>query len=115
MSADWRISGPGRYRKIATVEAMQISAEGSEDESVVSQNSLSVAAISGWMTGSGFRDFMVKEFTVDGVRLFGLTILTLEGEMDAVPGSWICKGAEGEFWPIKESIFAKTYAMAEDD
>lgn len=39
----------------------------------------------------------------------GIYITTLEGEMRADPGDWIIRGVEGEFYPCKPDIFAKTY------
>lgn len=36
-------------------------------------------------------------------------INTLEGTMEVAVGDWIIKGIEGEFYPCKPSIFAKTY------
>lgn len=38
-----------------------------------------------------------------------LAIVTLEGEMIAMPGDWIIKGVQGEFYPCKHDIFAETY------
>jgi hypothetical protein len=38
-----------------------------------------------------------------------LVIMTLEGTMRASPGDWIIKGVDGEFYPCKPDIFAKTY------
>lgn len=101
---------PGRYRKVALVEAMQILHDPERNENLVSPNSLSIAAVSGWMIGNGFRDFHVI-----GTSPFGLRLKTLEGEMEAGPGYWILRGSEGEFWPVREDIFAKTYEKAEDD
>jgi hypothetical protein len=40
-----------------------------------------------------------------------ILINTLEGVMTAVPGSYIIKGNEGEFWAVKQSIFEKTYML----
>ena len=40
---------------------------------------------------------------------FSLIIPTLEGDHKAMPGDWIIKGIEGEFYPCKDSIFKKTY------
>lgn len=40
-----------------------------------------------------------------------LTIVTLEGEMKAMPGDWIIKGINGEFYPCKPDIFEKTYEL----
>jgi len=36
-------------------------------------------------------------------------IKTLEGEMRADINDWIIKGVNGEFYPCKPDIFAKTY------
>lgn len=36
-------------------------------------------------------------------------IETLEGGLIALPGDWIATGVDGEHWPIKPEIFAKTY------
>ena len=48
------------------------------------------------------------EFTKDG-DVFTLVIKTIEGDMRANVGDYILKGIEGECWPVKESIFLKTY------
>ena len=41
--------------------------------------------------------------------VFSVIIKTLEGEMKAMPGDYIIKGVNGEFYPCKPDIFAKTY------
>ena len=38
-----------------------------------------------------------------------LMIRTLEGDMRATYGDYIIRGGQGEFYPIKESIFLETY------
>ena len=38
-----------------------------------------------------------------------LLIETLEGRMTAKPDDWIIRGVNGEFYPVKPEIFAKTY------
>ena len=38
-----------------------------------------------------------------------LVIHTLEGDMEASVGDYIIKGVNGEFYPCKPNIFAKTY------
>lgn len=38
-----------------------------------------------------------------------ITIHTLEGDMTASKGDYIIKGINGEFYPCKPDIFAKTY------
>ena len=42
----------------------------------------------------------------------GLIIHTLEGDHHASPGDYIIKGVNGEFYPCKPDIFAKTYEPA---
>lgn len=59
----------------------------------------------------------------DEVRLFAknkvqrvnhlLVIDTLEGQMQAQPGDWIIRGVQGEYYPIKPSIFESTYEPVE--
>ena len=46
-----------------------------------------------------------------------ILIATLEGVMRAQPGDWIIRGVNGEVYPCKPDIFAKTYedATEEDD
>lgn len=38
-----------------------------------------------------------------------VVIKTLEGNMTANAGDWILTGIDGEKWPVKDSIFKKTY------
>lgn len=49
-----------------------------------------------------------------GAPLFSLTIPTLEGDMTALPGDYIVKGVNGEFYPCKPDIFKKTYTKSSD-
>lgn len=42
-----------------------------------------------------------------------LEIRTREGVMRADPGDWIICGVQGEFYPIKDSIFRETYEPVE--
>lgn len=42
----------------------------------------------------------------------GLYIITLEGEMRVQDGDFIIRGVNGEFYPCKPDIFAKTYEPA---
>lgn len=37
------------------------------------------------------------------------TVKTLEGDMRGDPGDWLIRGIEGELYPCKPEIFAKTY------
>lgn len=45
--------------------------------------------------------------------IFSVTICTLEGDMKAMPGDYIIKGVNGEFYPCKPDIFEKTYETVE--
>lgn len=38
-----------------------------------------------------------------------LVIHTLEGTLLAEPGDWVVRGVEGEYYPVKNSVFQKTY------
>ena len=42
-------------------------------------------------------------------------IHTLEGDVTGSVGDWEITGAEGEHWPIKDSIFRKTYEPIDDE
>jgi len=44
-----------------------------------------------------------------GSPKFSLIIPTLEGDHKAMPGDWIIKGVNGEFYPCKPDNFEKTY------
>ena len=46
--------------------------------------------------------------------MFSVTIKTLEGDMKAMPGDYIIRGVNGEFYPCKPDIFAKTYEPVPD-
>ena len=43
-----------------------------------------------------------------------IEIHTLEGAMSASVNDWIIKGVNGEFYPCKPDIFAKTYEIVDD-
>lgn len=42
-----------------------------------------------------------------------IEIQTLEGDMRASVGDYVIKGVNGEFYPCKPDIFAKTYEVVE--
>jgi hypothetical protein len=48
-----------------------------------------------------------------GEDISHVVIPTLEGDHRADLGDWIIKGVEGEFYPCKPNIFAKTYEDAD--
>lgn len=53
----------------------------------------------------------IDKFTQAKVKNHGLVLIipTLEGDMYASLGDYIIKGVNGEFYPCKPGIFAKTY------
>ena len=54
-------------------------------------------------------------FYIDHSKIVGgLIIRTLEGEHMASVSDYIIKGVNGEFYPCKPDIFAKTYELVED-
>lgn len=52
---------------------------------------------------------IISESDIDDVT--DLIIPTLEGDMRALIGDWIIKGINGEVYPCKPDIFAKTYDL----
>ncbi|WP_278553566.1 hypothetical protein AB8P52_05270 [Companilactobacillus pabuli] len=53
-----------------------------------------------------------KPIPVDAYQVTKVTyIKTLEGNMKANVGDWIITGIDGEQWPVKKSIFEKTYMI----
>lgn len=61
---------------------------------------------------NGFKDLAIwcnGQIAMDGRKVYGIVIPTLEGNMTARIGDWIIKGVEGEFYPCKPEIFEKTY------
>lgn len=62
-------------------------------------------------------DFIGRENFGSSVFVFNgenIPIATLEGTVTASLGDWIIKGVNGEFYPCKPDIFAKTYESVED-
>ncbi len=58
--------------------------------------------------------FRKKPILVDAVQATERTVIhTLEGDMTAEQGDWIITGVNGERYPCKPDIFAKTYELAE--
>lgn len=48
---------------------------------------------------------------VDGRKVVGVIIPTLEGKMSAEIGDWIIRGVAGEYYPCKHEIFEQTYEL----
>lgn len=67
-----------------------------------------------WDLSPNALDFIAfKGWHVDDAKQ--VHIPTLEGTMIAKPGDWIIRGVNGEYYPCKPDIFAKTYELAEED
>lgn len=49
------------------------------------------------------------------IKRDGWYVVTLEGEMKISNGDYIIEGVNGEFYPIKENIFLKTYELVEGE
>ena len=73
-----------------------------------------------WQPGTGIegmqqttlhKDFREPAMTYEGPALM---VPTLEGNMFALPGDWIITGVNGEKYPCKPDIFAKTYEAVEE-
>jgi hypothetical protein len=45
---------------------------------------------------------------------YGLTIATLEGEMNVSDGDWIIQGIHNELYPCKPDIFEQTYEAIDE-
>lgn len=46
-----------------------------------------------------------------GTKYYCIVVDTLEGKMRCEIGDFIVKGVEDEYYPVKKSIFAKTYEI----
>jgi len=65
------------------------------------------------IAGAGYN---VRQYSTPPMRaITGLTIETLEGDMNAAYGDWIIRGVKGEFYPCKPDIFEATYEPAMTD
>lgn len=58
--------------------------------------------------------FDIDEFGDSRDPYLGVYVETLEGKMLANIGDMIIKGVNGEFYPCKPDIFAKTYEEVEE-
>ena len=65
-----------------------------------------IEQIARWVNSNGASAFTGRE---------SIAIETLEGQMIAMPGDWIIKGVQGEFYPCRDDIFRETYEVVSDD
>lgn len=60
-------------------------------------------------------DDKVLRFEFRGEDYWYAVVDTLEGPMTVNPGDWIIRGVNGELYPCKPDIFAKSYDPAVED
>lgn len=69
--------------------------------------------IDAWKIEPAIQDGELALAVLDGKLKFcedgSVLIDTLEGTMQGFPGDWIICGVNGEYYPCKPDIFAKTY------
>jgi hypothetical protein len=100
----------GFYRKKPVViEAERLPTAEDQDNDIIAYVDRCVA-LAEWCGGRSYMMHTNEEpsFTGDSGK-DRIEIETLEGTMSANPGDWIIKGVNGEFYPCKPDIFAKTY------
>lgn len=87
-----------KYRKKPVViEAMQLNRNFAE-------------VIAKWIGRENIDGMGIGEFAEDACYI---SIKTLEGSMMADEGDFVIKGVNGEFYPCKPDIFARTYEKVE--
>lgn len=57
------------------------------------------------------KPFPVKAYQTDKA----MKVKTLEGEVDAKPGCWICTGHLDDQWPVDDDVFRETYEPINDE
>ena len=87
------------YRKIATIQAIQWDGTVEGAWRIIDHFE------------AGRPDIANRRLWLDSNRTF-MRVRTLEGEVIATAGDWIARGVEGEVWPIKDSVFRKSYVEA---
>lgn len=68
-----------------------------------------------YINANGGRAWFLYDFDeVKGHHVPKIIIKTLEGEFGASPNDYICRGAIGEYWPVKPVVFDRTNELIED-
>ena len=104
-------SQPGKYRKRPVViEAMELTRETYRDViKWAADNQTELTVREDWTMASP-----ENGLERDGWLVLGLFVPTIEGLMRASFGDFIIKGVQGEFYPIKDSIFRATYEPVDE-
>lgn len=92
--------GPFFRKKPVAVEARQV--KPAVERGLCQPHGQDWLDLAAWCNGKATFDALGPCILID----------TLEGQMRASPGDWIVKGTSGEFYPVKDAIFAKTYEQA---
>ncbi len=63
-----------------------------------------------------FEDWLYENGGLSHIKYKGNTVVisTLEGDMIGLPGDWIIKGTNGEFYPCKPEIFKEIYEPVDE-
>lgn len=106
-----------KYRKKPVViEAMQLTGSAAEWNAVyhwVETNTLGSFDVNKlWFDPESFK-WPESGVSIDA-RDGRMVIATLEGGHWADPGDWIIRGVQGEFYPVKDSIFRETYEAVDE-
>lgn len=72
----------------------------------------SAVEIVDWIVSTGGAATIVRDGDKTSLKTRLVTIRTLEGMMDALPGDHVIRGVMGEFYPCKPDVFALTYEPA---
>lgn len=91
-------------KKPIIIEAVQFTLQEYQD------NPLTFDEVPNWLREAINLAVIVPDFRSEDY--WYLVINTLEGPMTVSPGDWIIRGVQGELYPCKPSIFAKTYEQA---
>ena len=88
-----------RYRKIPTeIDAMQFTGDNIHQIMTFVEEK------------TGCHNSKVLEYSPEDNIFY---VRSPEGDMQLLPGSFLIRGIEGEFYPCKESVFWKTYEPVE--
>ena len=72
--------------------------------------------IDAWLIEADKQEGELAQAVVDGTIRYcedgSILIATLEGVMQGFPGDYVIRGVNGEYYPCKPDIFAKTYEPA---
>lgn len=77
---------------------------------------VTITAIQWLGTSESFAEILINfpemKWAPGPINSYSFMVKTLEGEHIASKGDFIIKGVNGEFYPCKPDIFAKTYEPA---